>query len=258
MKRLVQLKDSIKKPLVLMMLLFANVVMAQMSISNVNPTTATKNTRVIVTGANFGSSTVTIGGVGPGTNTFSVVRTSSQITITFSSQDAAIPVSGPIVVTQASPFATVTAAQTITYIAPVVKNTASGVRAEQIYTDYNNYWTSTTGGSHPTANQPNTRHNLLGFKYGGVVFSTGVNDQRLTDNGVSFIPQSFRAYSTRGVQGSTNGNLFLAMADLIDGTAHNALGNPSSVRAGISAHARSSAQAPASASGAHSSPGSSE
>ena len=64
---------------------------------------------------------------------------------------------------------------------------------------------------------PNTSHDLLAFTYGGVTYSTGVDDALLTSNGVTFDSQLFYAYTTNGVDGVTQPNNYLAMADLIDG-----------------------------------------
>lgn len=235
MKRLVPLRNFIfRNSLILMMMLATHLVAAQTpTITSITPTVVTKNTRITISGSDFGTNaTVTIGGAANGTNTFSYVsRSNTTIVLSVSNATTAVAISGAVVITRTqSPGVgnNTTSTESISYVTPVVKHTGSGVRVTEIFTDYNGFWNSTSATTHPTANQPNTRHNLLGFRYGGVVYSTGVNDQALTDNSISFTPQAYRAYSTRGVEGTTNGNLFLAMADLIDGTAHNALGAPSS------------------------------
>lgn len=40
---------------------------------------------------------------------------------------------------------------------------------------------------------PDAAHNLLGFQQDGIIYSTDVNDQLLTDNGITFNPATFRA-----------------------------------------------------------------
>lgn len=63
------------------------------------------------------------------------------------------------------------------------------VSASKIYTDYNGFWESMVPGT-PI---PDNSHNLLAFKVGTTVYSTGVNDNVLTINGINFLPQNFNA-----------------------------------------------------------------
>ncbi|MEM1001719.1 MAG: IPT/TIG domain-containing protein, partial [Bacteroidota bacterium] len=60
-------------------------------------------------------------------------------------------------------------------------------------------------------------HELLAFTYKGVTYSTGVDDQVLIDNSITFTPQEYKAYSTNGVEGTTNTSHYLAAADSTDG-----------------------------------------
>ena len=61
------------------------------------------------------------------------------------------------------------------------------------------------------------KHELLAFTYKGITYSTGVDDQVLTENSIAFVPQEYKAYSTNGVEGTTNSNHYLAAADSSDG-----------------------------------------
>ncbi|WP_115460817.1 T9SS type A sorting domain-containing protein [Winogradskyella aurantiaca] len=61
------------------------------------------------------------------------------------------------------------------------------------------------------------KHELLAFTYKGVTYSTGVDDQLLTDNAITFVSQEYKAYSTNGVEGTTNSGHYLAAADSSDG-----------------------------------------
>ncbi|MCO5259999.1 MAG: T9SS type A sorting domain-containing protein [Crocinitomicaceae bacterium] len=58
-----------------------------------------------------------------------------------------------------------------------------------VYTDFGGFWHSKAGSISST--QPNNSHHLLGFTSNGTTYSTGVSDNTLTTNGVSFNPQVF-------------------------------------------------------------------
>ncbi len=63
------------------------------------------------------------------------------------------------------------------------------VSSSKIYTDFNGFWESMV----PGAPIPDNSHNLLAFKVGTTIYSTGVNDNVLTTNGINFSPQNFTA-----------------------------------------------------------------
>ena len=75
----------------------------------------------------------------------------------------------------------------------------------RIHTDWKGYWTSnsTTG----VGNRPDRENNLLAFTWAqnGKTYSTGVSDNTLTANSVSYIPQKFRALKiqTIGIDASS-------------------------------------------------------
>lgn len=87
-----------------------------------------------------------------------------------------------------------------------------------ISTDFGNYWSTNT--TNPSAVFPNNSHNLLSFTYGGVTYSTGVNDAMLSNQNVTFTPGKFKALPSL-----INGNvplplpasLYIVAASLIDG-----------------------------------------
>lgn len=64
------------------------------------------------------------------------------------------------------------------------KNIFSQQVVSELYTDYNGFWASSN-----TLVIPDNSHNLLGFKVGVDVYATGVNDNTLTTNGITFNPQ---------------------------------------------------------------------
>lgn len=59
----------------------------------------------------------------------------------------------------------------------------------KIYTDFNGYWESNTNNQQI----PNNSHNLLAFKIGNTVYSTGVNNSLLTSKGIVFTAENFAA-----------------------------------------------------------------
>lgn len=210
---------------ILFLLLFSLVATSTPIITNVNPTKVTVGTTVTITGSGFtndsGTVVSSIGGSSSGSSTYTVTsKSATQIVLVINGT-----VNGAVTVTVSG--VSVTSSQLIQYIEPVVKNNSSNVKVDRIYTDYNGFWSSAAASS-VAANQPNTRHNLLAFQYNGTVYSTGVDDSKLTTNGVTFNSQYYRAFSTQGVSGKTHSSLLLAMADLIDGTAQSAAADPNS------------------------------
>ncbi|RYY25151.1 MAG: hypothetical protein EOP41_05370, partial [Sphingobacteriaceae bacterium] len=83
----------------------------------------------------------------------------------------------------------------------------------RIYTDYNGFWTSASTNN---AVKPENDHNLLGFTWFGNTYSTGVNNARLTANGVTFIPTVFQAFPVRSVVLSGS-DCKIALGQLKDG-----------------------------------------
>lgn len=73
-----------------------------------------------------------------------------------------------------------------TYVASSQSQYVSG-----IYTDFQGWWTSSKTSINPI--EPDSSHVLLGFTYNGTDFSTGVDDAKLTANGVVFTDARFRA-----------------------------------------------------------------
>ncbi|NMH28600.1 T9SS type A sorting domain-containing protein [Flavobacterium silvaticum] len=212
---LLSLELRFSSAIIVLLLLMGSVTSAQTpTITSVTPTVVTKNTVVTINGTNFGTGSYTVS-FSDGNTNFSIVtgsRTTTQVKITITGT-----VSGSVRINrvQAPVASSAYSAAVFTYAVPIQKTAADGIRVQQIYTDWNGYWTSSATTS-TVANQPNNHHNLLAFKYGGVVYSTGVNDATLTANGVSFNAQSFRAYSTQGVDGTIGGATYLATGSLID------------------------------------------
>lgn len=90
-----------------------------------------------------------------------------------------------------------------------------------IYGDYNTYWTSQ---DNVTAQDTN---NLLGFTVGGVTYSTGVNNARLTANGVSFVNESYRSFPTSINTTSTAPNFLIGIPRYVNGVLQDQTNTPS-------------------------------
>lgn len=73
---------------------------------------------------------------------------------------------------------------------------------------------------------PDNSHDLIGFKFNGIVYSTGVDDDMLTTNLSSeiditstseYVKQDFRAYSTNGISGNVHSSNYIVTGDWVDG-----------------------------------------
>jgi len=85
----------------------------------------------------------------------------------------------------------------------------------EIITDYNGYWKSATTAMSTT--RPDNDHNLLAFSFGGLRYSTGVNDALLTANGESFAAGDFRALQLSNFSGTLNSNTKIGLGAMKDG-----------------------------------------
>jgi len=98
----------------------------------------------------------------------------------------------------------------------------------EIVTDYNGYWKSATNAISPV--QPDNHHNLVSFSFNGNRYSTGVNDQLLTNNGLSFVPGTFKALPLQNITGAVTSNTKIGLGAMVDGVA-NGPSNPPPSRA---------------------------
>lgn len=85
----------------------------------------------------------------------------------------------------------------------------------EIWTNYDGFWNSSSTNINPV--RPDNSHELLAFRYGANVFSTGVDDQKLDDNGVTYIPLNFRALPIASLPTSGSNSYFVGLGQLIDG-----------------------------------------
>jgi len=86
--------------------------------------------------------------------------------------------------------------------------------ASALYTDYKGYWTSSTASINPV--MPDNKNNLLGFRWNGTNYSTGVNDVLLATK-ISFVPGIYQAFPVKNIPlPGTNSN-FVGLGQLEDG-----------------------------------------
>lgn len=101
------------------------------------------------------------------------------------------------------------------------------ISTTRIITNYGGYWSSTAAS--PNTTVPDSSHDLLGFTYSGTLYSTGVNDQILTNQGVGFTPGNFRALPVTDIAGVTAAtSTYLALAKKVDGSLN--VGNTPAVK----------------------------
>jgi hypothetical protein len=86
----------------------------------------------------------------------------------------------------------------------------------RVITDWNGYWSSIATSAN-AAQQPDDRHNLVGFQVGSTVYSTGVNDGLLTTNGITFSPGSYKALPISGISGNAGASAYIVLGKKIDG-----------------------------------------
>ncbi|MBF8148962.1 T9SS type A sorting domain-containing protein [Winogradskyella sp. F6397] len=210
--------EIVKWTVLALLLTVSNSVLAQSeTVSQVTPSRITTNSQVTVLGTGFTESTsISINGISVSNSSITLLSATEmrfKISHTGSSDTSGELVLGGIAT-----------GHTVEYVSPTAKELRNGetsnvTKITEIFTTYNGFWRSSQWKADPDNNslKPNTSHDLLAFTYNGVTYSTGVNDQLLTDNGVTFSSQLFYAYTTNGVDGITHPGNYLAMADMIDG-----------------------------------------
>lgn len=88
--------------------------------------------------------------------------------------------------------------------------TNAQVPITKIYTDYGGFWTSGTSAS-PNPIYPDNSHNLLGFVWNGVTYSTGVNDVLLQSQVAGVTLSGYTALPTASVPSTGLSNTFIGV-----------------------------------------------
>ena len=168
------------------------------TITTFTPRNAGTGEIVLINGTNFSSITaVTFGGVAA--QSFTVISTTQIQAIVGSGA------TGSVGVTK-SGFSTVNATGFTFSNIPTVTG---------ITTDFGLFWKTNVISNNPVL--PNNSHSLLSFTYGGVTYSTGVNDALLVAQGEVFTPGRFSAFPAI-LNGTTSGaSLFIAAGSALDG-----------------------------------------
>ncbi|RZL50211.1 MAG: hypothetical protein EOP00_05365, partial [Pedobacter sp.] len=84
-----------------------------------------------------------------------------------------------------------------------------------IYTDYNGFWASSSTAKSPI--KPDNKHNLLAFTWNGVTYSTGVDNAKLTSQGIAFTPAKFQAFPVKDIPLPGTASNFIGLGQLEDG-----------------------------------------
>ncbi len=102
-----------------------------------------------------------------------------------------------------------------TVVAQSFSAMASG-RPSTVYGDFNGFWQSNSNKA-PNVVANNT-NNLLGFTIGAKAFSTGVDDAKLTANGISFISEKYVAFPVNIQKPPVNAaSLFVGIPHYLNG-----------------------------------------
>lgn len=94
--------------------------------------------------------------------------------------------------------------------------TAQG-QVTHLFTDYNGFWHSGSGTGNVSSIRPDYSHDLLAFTHNGTTYSTGVNDQLLSQYGVSFVPGIYQALPVVNIPIPQGGSRFAQLGQMQDG-----------------------------------------
>lgn len=89
----------------------------------------------------------------------------------------------------------------------------TSAQVTEVFTDFQGFWQSSS------ATVPNDHHDLIGFTYNGVTYSTGVDDQALTNNAIAFTPAEFEALNILKISTTQVGPYSIFQGAAVDGDA---------------------------------------
>ncbi|TXD83911.1 T9SS type A sorting domain-containing protein [Subsaximicrobium wynnwilliamsii] len=213
--------------------LLASASLAAQTVTDIFPTRVTTKSVITITGSGFTTTTkdnIRLTGIDI---TKQTLVTPEVMTFEISEDNGADITESLTFNGGAVTFAT-GADNNINYIAPKPESLTNSKSyfVEEIYTNWDfdgdgtHFWRSDDYNSSIKNTWPNDKHELLGFKmHDGPIFSTGVDDEELTANledadkngPDGYVLSRFKAYSTNGVEGKTNGGHYILTGDLIDG-----------------------------------------
>ncbi|MCW3108867.1 MAG: hypothetical protein JWQ09_3373, partial [Segetibacter sp.] len=92
-------------------------------------------------------------------------------------------------------------------------------QANGVITDFGGYWRSDSASLNPVF--PNTGHNVVAFKVGSTIYSTGVNNSLLTSKSISYTAGNFKALPITSITGTVPGPpIYIALAGNYDGVSN--------------------------------------
>lgn len=97
----------------------------------------------------------------------------------------------------------------------LVSYTPVHAQVTRIYTDFNGFWTSGIGNINPI--KPDNTHHVLAFTYNGVTYSTGVNDNLLSQYGILYNANIYQALPVVNVPFPTTTNAYAQFGEMQDG-----------------------------------------
>ncbi|REE08425.1 putative secreted protein (Por secretion system target) [Winogradskyella pacifica] len=223
---------SSKKVMTTFLLFIGSLSFAQIVVSNVFPTRVTKSSIVTLTGGTGFTNSTTVSLFGISTGSVKATPDGTELSFQITADNTTSFPSDLIVGGQNVYIGSVSSANKvrINFIAAKKKrNDVSTSDSEyfdlvtEIFTNWDHdgqgYWRSSSYLYNDTSTYPNDYHELIGFTYNGITYSTGVDDAKLSSiSGLTIDNETFKAYSTNGITGTINsGANFIATADLVDG-----------------------------------------
>ncbi|MGQ2984437.1 MAG: immunoglobulin domain-containing protein [Flavobacterium sp.] len=207
---------TLKKQLTMLFLLIATGLSAQ-TLTTTSPTLVTHRSAMILNGSGFTAGLTvrfyTSGSSATSSTNFVDVTPSSVTSTQMSVIVPAVASAGAGTVTRSIRFnngGTLSSAYNYTYVAPVATPTGSGIT--QIVTNFGGSWVSSTAANNSV--QPDTGHSVVGFRYGGVLYSTGSEPAVAnvltaagfaSGNGTTantYLPGNFRALPVKSISGT--------------------------------------------------------
>jgi len=94
----------------------------------------------------------------------------------------------------------------------------SGQPVNHIYTDYGTFFSS--GVTNLNTTTPNNVNNLVGFKVGSTIYSTGVNNDLLDANNITYTTSNWQALPVRAISGTPTTSTYVGLGSNYGGVPH--------------------------------------
>lgn len=94
-------------------------------------------------------------------------------------------------------------------------NAINAQQIKELWTNYDGLWSSSDTSINPV--RPDDSHELLAFRYGATIFSTGVDDLTLTNNSISYTSEVYRALPVGILPVSGGSSYYVGLGQLADG-----------------------------------------